>query len=122
VLVALAGLAVVPRRPPTAEQLLADLERAFARAGRPLAPQITLTELERRLDGAAGAQAYVRALARTRFAGGGPLPSAAGRRALRAHLRSGLGLTGPLRVLWALPPRRWQRRTTPAAEPDGPRA
>jgi hypothetical protein len=40
-----------------------------------------------------------------RFSGDTELPSLGQRRALRAQLRAGLGLTGALRALWALPPR-----------------
>src|SRR5205085_11839539 len=87
------------------EALLAELERAFARSGRPLEPRVTLSELEHRLHGTAGAEAYVQALIRARFGPGGPAPGGAERRAVRAHLRAGLGATGALRALWALPPR-----------------
>lgn len=122
VVAALAALWLVPRGPSSPEQLLTELERAFARSGRPLAPHITLSELERRLQGVSEAQSYVRALGRVRFAGGGPAPTKAGRRAVRAHLRSGLGFAGALRVLWVLPPRRWRQFSQPAEEPDGSRA
>lgn len=90
---------------PTDEQLLAELERALARSGRPLAAGSTLAELEHRFRTSADAAAYVRAIRTIRFAGGGPGPTRHQRRALRAHLRAGLGLGGRVRALWALPPR-----------------
>jgi transglutaminase-like putative cysteine protease len=101
------GLAGAVLRPGgrTPEALIGELERAFARSGRPLEPNVTLSELERRLRGVAGAEAYVQALIRARFGSGGPPPGVAERRAVRAHLRAGLGVTGALRALWALPPR-----------------
>ena len=41
----------------------------------------------------------------SRYAGGDGRPTAAQRRALRQQLRYGLGVSGRLRSLWALPPR-----------------
>jgi transglutaminase-like putative cysteine protease len=105
---ALVGLAVastVRLRGPTDEELLAELERAFIRCGREVQSGITLAGLEQRLRGSPEAQAYVRALRLCRFAGARELPSAAQRRALRSQLRAGLGITGLLRAMWALPPR-----------------
>lgn len=103
----LAGLAFATRPVPhqTPEQMLAELERAFRRSGRELAPQLTLAELERRMVNDPGAVGYVQAITRARFGTGGARPSAAERRALRNALASGLGLSGRLRALWALPPR-----------------
>jgi hypothetical protein len=87
------------------EARLAELERAFARSGRGLEPNVTLSELERRVRGVPEAEAYVRAIAAARFGSGAPPPGGRERRAVRAHLRSGLGVAGALRALWALPPR-----------------
>ena len=66
---------------------------------------MTLAALERRFRTSPQAAAYVRALRMARFSGDTELPSLGQRRALRAQLRAGLGLTGALRALWALPPR-----------------
>lgn len=90
--------------PHTPEEMLAELERAFARSGRPLAPETTLAELAHRFHDAPAAEAYVEAISRARFAGG-PLPGSHERRMVRAQLRAGLGASGALRALWALPPR-----------------
>jgi len=92
-----------------ADSLVAELERAFTRTGRPLVPQFTLAQLEHRMHGIPDAQAYVRALAVARYAGAPSLPSAAERRALRRYLRAGLGMTGAARAWWALPPLLSQR-------------
>jgi hypothetical protein len=89
-----------------AEQRLAELERAFARAGRPLSPQATLQSLEQRLRSSPAAADYVREIRLQRFGGGEDRPRANGRTALRAALGQGLGAVGRLRALWALPPRR----------------
>jgi hypothetical protein len=85
--------------------LLAELERALARTGRPLQDGITLVALERRLHSAPDAEAYVRALRLSRYGGGAGSPNAAQRRALRRELGRGLGFIGRIRALWALPPR-----------------
>ncbi|MGI9185541.1 MAG: transglutaminase-like domain-containing protein [Solirubrobacteraceae bacterium] len=89
----------------SAEEQLTELERALARTGRPLAAGVTLTDLEHRFRDSPAAAGYVRALrlARYRGSGGGAIPGA--RRALRRQLREGLGLSGRVRALWALPPR-----------------
>jgi hypothetical protein len=105
----LAALAYLTRPVPEGEPELAELERAFARAGRPLGPDATLLTLERRLSASPGAAGYVRALRRARFSDGGQSPSRPQRRALRAQLRMGLGPLGRLRAMWALPPRRPRR-------------
>jgi hypothetical protein len=104
-LAAVALLATIRLRDPTAEEVLGELERAFRRCRRPLGSAMTLAALEQRLRGDPDAQAYVRDLRLARFAGVAWQPSGAGRRALRAHLRRGLGLPGRIRALWALPPR-----------------
>lgn len=85
--------------------LLAELERALARTGRPLHDGITLISLERRLHTSPDAEAYVRTLRLSRYGGGSGTPSSAQRRALRRELGRGLGFIGRLRALWALPPR-----------------
>jgi hypothetical protein len=106
-LVAVGVLAGVVRRRPaaTADRLVAELERAFERCGRPLPRGATLRGLEHRFRHSAAAVRYARALRLARFAGGAELPSAADRRAVRAELATGFGATGRLRALWALPPR-----------------
>jgi hypothetical protein len=97
------------------DDLLAELERAMARTGRPVTAGTTLSGLERRVRGRPEAEDYIRALRRARFASGGELPTLRQRRALRAELRSGLGLAGALRALWALPPRWSAPRTVSRA-------
>jgi transglutaminase-like putative cysteine protease len=92
-------------RPSSAEDLVDELERALARSGRPLADGVTLAALEQRFRSSPTAAAYVRTLRVSRYAGGGARPTPAQRRALRRQLRFGLGLSGRLRALWALPPR-----------------
>jgi protein-glutamine gamma-glutamyltransferase len=97
-----------------ADGLLAELERALSRSGRPIADGVTLAALERRFRTSPQAAAYIRTLRMARFGGDGELPTLGQRRALRAQLRAGLGLWGAVRALWALPPRpkraRWRRR------------
>jgi hypothetical protein len=111
VAVSLGGLAVLAlgviglRRPPDEDRLLAELERALARSGRPLEGGVTLAALEQRFRDTPAAAEYVRSLRLARYAGTPSQPTAAQRRALRQRLGSGLGLTGRLRALWALPPR-----------------
>jgi hypothetical protein len=95
----------VARRAAGQDDLLAELERAMARTGRPLAGGVTLAALEHRFRDSPGAVEYLRSLRLRRYGGGGLPPTRRGRRALRAELRFGLGLTGRLRALWALPPR-----------------
>jgi hypothetical protein len=94
-----------PVRDPSPEQLLDELERAFHRTGRELPAHLTLAELERRMAHDPGALAYLQVVSRARFGVAGPAPSRAQRRALRGALAAGLGLSGRLRALWALPPR-----------------
>jgi transglutaminase-like putative cysteine protease len=90
---------------PSSEQLVAELERALSRSGRPLHTGVTLHGLEQRFRSSPEAAAYVRALRMARFAGDVRLPRPAQRRALRAQLAFGLGPVGRLRAWWALPPR-----------------
>jgi hypothetical protein len=110
----LAGLVVLVRRgrlpgPPAAPEL-AELQRALHRTGRTPAPEVTLARLEGVLGGSDASAGYVQALREWRYGTrpGGPTP--AERRALRHELGAGLGLTGRLRALWALPPQLHQRR------------
>jgi transglutaminase-like putative cysteine protease len=107
----LGGAGVAVRRrwralvPPSSDELLAELERALRRSSVALAPATTLTQLERRFRRSPEAVGYLRALAKTRYAGAGEAPTAAQRRALRAELADGRRPFGRLRSLWALPPR-----------------
>ena len=55
------------RAPPEAERLLAELERAFSRSRRPLAPGTTLVQLERSFRATPDAAAYVHALRLARY-------------------------------------------------------
>jgi transglutaminase-like putative cysteine protease len=91
-------------RAPTSDELLAELERALRRSRLTLAPATTLAQLERKFRRSAGAAGYVRAVARSRYAGAAEAPTPAERRALRVQLAAGRGLGGRLRALWALPP------------------
>jgi transglutaminase-like putative cysteine protease len=84
---------------------LAELRRALVRCGRPPAPELTLRQLERRFGEAPAAAAYVRGLREQRYGWGTTPVTAAQRRAVRDELARGLGLSGRLRALWALPPR-----------------
>jgi len=81
-----------------------ELERALVRSGRPLRPGTTLSELEHRFRSSPDAAAYIRALRLSRYGAAGDGPTRAQRRALRVRLSEGLGATGRLRALWALPP------------------
>jgi transglutaminase-like putative cysteine protease len=111
VAIALLARATVLLRPPGQDELLAELERALKRCGRPIAGGTTLATLEQRFHGAPDAEAYVRTLRLARFGSAGGRPTRAQRRALRAELRAGLGVAGMLRALWALPPKLTLRRT-----------
>ncbi|MBV9415060.1 MAG: transglutaminase domain-containing protein, partial [Solirubrobacterales bacterium] len=104
-LLALALLAWRRSGPLDADGLLAELERALARSGRPVSDGVTLAALEHRFRTSPAAASYLRTLRMSRFAGEDALPTLGQRRALRAQLRAGLGLGGALRALWALPPR-----------------
>ena len=89
---------------PPADRAVADLVVALRRAGRPVAPGMTLTELERRLGGTRGGAAYLATLRPPATA----RPTAPRRptsaRAFRRELGAGLGWRGRLRAWWALPP------------------
>jgi hypothetical protein len=101
-----AGALLATRPPPRGEALVAELERALARVGRPVTDGMTLAAIERWLGTDTEAAAYVRALRLARFGGAGMQASPGQRRALRAELGSGHGPLRRLRALWALPPRR----------------
>ena len=75
---------------------------ALRRAGRPVPPGVTLTELERRLGGAG----YLSALRSARYGPTASAPTPDQRRAFRRALAAGLGWRGRLRAWWALPPTR----------------
>jgi transglutaminase-like putative cysteine protease len=111
-LAVLAGVALLalplrePLRERSSEELLAELERALRRCGRPIAAGMTLAALEQRYRSSEGAAAYLRALRLARYGGASGPPTTTDRRALRTQLAAGLGFGGRLRALWALPPRR----------------
>jgi hypothetical protein len=89
------------------DRAVAELEAALRRSGRPVAPGMTLRQLEQRLGGSPEAAAYLRALRSGRYGPAPalpPLPTAAQRRALRRALSAGGGPVSRLRALWALPP------------------
>ena len=94
--------------------LLAELERALVRSGRPISGGVTLAAVERRFRTSPQAAAYVRKLRDARYGGGTEMPTLGQRRALRAQLRAGLGIGGAVRALWALPPRPRRARRRPA--------
>jgi hypothetical protein len=104
-LLVLALRVIVQLREPTTDELLAELERAFARCRRPLDTRTTLADLEQRLRAHPHAREYVQGLRLSRYAGVVSRPSKYGRRALREHLARGLGLGRWVRVYWAVPPR-----------------
>ncbi len=114
VLFAIALIAWRRTAPLASEQMLAELERALARSGRPISDGVTLAAVERRFRTSPEAAGYVRALRLARFGGGTELPTLGQRRALRAQLRAGLGLGGMARALWALPPRPKRVRGRPS--------
>jgi hypothetical protein len=87
------------------EQLIAELERALERTGRPLRDGVTLAALEDRYRFTPEVAAYMRALRLSRYGGRASAPDRAQRRALRRELGLGLGPLGRLRALRALPPR-----------------
>jgi transglutaminase-like putative cysteine protease len=87
------------------DRAVAELEDALRRAGRPLPTGTTLRQLEQRLGASPDATAYLRALSASRYGPAAAPPTPAQRKALRRALAQGLGPTGWLRALWALPPR-----------------
>jgi hypothetical protein len=66
---------------------------------------VTLAMLEKRFADSPAAVAYVRSLRLARYGAATEPPSGAQRRALRRQLAFGLGASGRVRALWALPPR-----------------
>jgi LPXTG-motif cell wall-anchored protein len=88
-----------------ADRAIADLITALRRAGRPVPPGVTLTELERRFGGRGG-EGYLAALRSARYGPGATGPTPGQRRAFRRELAEGLGWRGQLRAWWALPPTR----------------
>jgi protein-glutamine gamma-glutamyltransferase len=92
------------------EWLVAELERAMRRTGRPVADGITLSALEQRFARSPGASGYLRSVRLARYAGGRAGPTGEQRRALRRELAAEVGPAGRLRALWALPPRPLRRR------------
>jgi hypothetical protein len=99
------GAWVLTRPVGSTEQLIAELERALARTGRPLHDGVTLATLEDRYRFTPEVAGYVRALRLSRYGGRATAPDRAQRRALRRELGLGLGPLGRLRALRALPPR-----------------
>jgi protein-glutamine gamma-glutamyltransferase len=106
---ALGAVVTRRRRGPTnlspLDRAIAELESALRRSGRPAPPGTTLRQLEQRLGGSPEVTAYLRALSAGRYGTATTPPTPAQRRALRRALAHGLGPTGRLRALWALPPR-----------------
>ncbi|HUE27375.1 MAG TPA: transglutaminase-like domain-containing protein, partial [Solirubrobacteraceae bacterium] len=74
-LVLLAVLALGTRPLAGGEAMIAELERAMARTGRPVAGGTTLSAIERRLGSGSAAAAYVRALRMQRFGAGRERPT-----------------------------------------------
>ena len=91
-----------PQGPAPADRAVADLVTALRRAGRPVPPGATLTELERRLGGGG----YLSALRSARYGATESGPTPGQRRAFRRDLAEGLGWRGRVRAWWALPPTR----------------
>jgi hypothetical protein len=89
-----------------ADRAIADLVVALRRAGRPVPPGVTLSELERRLGGSRGGASYLAALRAARYGPAPDAPTPNQRRAFRRELAAGLGWRGALRAWWALPPQR----------------
>jgi hypothetical protein len=116
-LIVVVARATVRLRQPDGERVLAELERALRRCGRPVGPETTLAALEQRFAISEDAAGYIRAIRLQRFAGLGAQPSSRQRRALRAQLRAGLGLIGFARALWAIPPELhlWRLVSRPSA-------
>jgi hypothetical protein len=96
---------VLTRPAGSTEHLIAELERALERTGRPLHDGVTLAALEDRYRSTPEVAGYVRALRLARYGGRTTAPDRAQRRALRRELGLGLGPLGRLRALRALPPR-----------------
>ena len=106
-LIAVAALLLRRRRRargtlPPADRAVAELMTAMRRAGRPVAPGMTLIELERRFGGSS--DSYLAALRAARYGTAQRTPTRDQRRAFRRDLAQGLGWRGRLRAWWALPP------------------
>jgi transglutaminase-like putative cysteine protease len=86
------------------ERLVAELEAALRRLGRPATEGMTLQQVEAGLRRTPQAAAYVRALRAGRYSPAATLPTPAQRRALRSALARGGGPFGRIRALLALPP------------------
>ena len=86
------------------DRLVAELEAALRRLGRPATAGMTLQQVEAGLRRTPQAAAYVRALRAGRYSPAATLPTPAQRRALRSALVRGRGPLARLRALWALPP------------------
>ena len=86
------------------ERLVAELEAALRRLGRPATEGMTLQQVEAGLRRTPQAAAYVRALRAGRYSPAATLPTPAQRRALRSALAHGSGPFGWIRALLALPP------------------
>jgi protein-glutamine gamma-glutamyltransferase len=86
------------------DRLVAELEAALRRLGRPATAGMTLQQVEAGLRRTPQAAAYVRALRAGRYSPAATLPTPAQRRALRAALARGRGPVARLRALWSLPP------------------
>jgi transglutaminase-like putative cysteine protease len=89
------------------DRSIAELMVALRRSGHPPGPGTTLAQIEQRLHLHGEAADYVRCLRTSRYGRRPSQPTSAQRRALRRQLAEGLGFTGRLRSLWALPP--WRR-------------
>jgi protein-glutamine gamma-glutamyltransferase len=96
---------VLTRPVGSTEELIAELERALERTGRPLHDGVTLAALEDRYRSTPAVAGYMRALRLSRYGGRLTEPDRAERRALRRELGLGLGPLGRLRALRSLPPR-----------------
>jgi hypothetical protein len=93
------------------DRAIAEVEAAMRRVGRPVTTGTTLGQLESRLGShSPEVKAYFQALAAGRYGLVWAPPTREGRRALRRALAQGLGLSGPLRAWWAMPPRFERRR------------
>ncbi len=86
------------------ERLVAELEAALRRLGRPATEGMTLQQVEAGLRRTPQAAAYVRALRAGRYSPAATLPTPAQRRALRSALARDGGPFGRIRALLALPP------------------
>ncbi len=103
-----------PRGKTPMDRAIAEVEAAMRRVGRPVTTGTTLGQLESRLGShSPEVKEYFQALAAGRYGLVWVPPTREGRRALRRALAQGLGLVGPLRAWWAMPPRIERRRGEP---------